>query len=132
MNPACAHRLFHAALPHEWSAAKESGRYEVSTRGRTLAEEGFIHASYENQIEQVANLFYADVDQLVLLEIDRHQLDVDVIDESPTGDPAGEHFPHIYGPIPVATVAAVKPWHRGPGEPWRLGGAAAWKPLIPD
>lgn len=120
MNAACAHRLFHAAFPHDWSAAKESGHYEISTRGRTLAEEGFIHASYENQIERVVNSFYADVDQLVLLEIDRDRLDIDVIDESPSGDPADEHFPHIYGPIRVDAVADARPWRRSEGESWRL------------
>ena len=92
----------------------------MSTRGRTLAEEGFIHASYESQVERVVNSFYADVDELVLLEVDRDRLDIDVIDESPTGDPASEHFPHIYGPTPVAAVVAAQPWHRRPGEPWRL------------
>ena len=92
----------------------------MSTRGRTLADEGFIHASYENQVERVVNAFYADLDELVLLELDRESLDVDVVDESPTGDPADEHFPHIYGPVPTAVVVAARQWRREQGEPWRL------------
>jgi len=122
MSVVCAHRLYHAALPGDWEQAQRAGRYEMSTRGRTLADEGFIHASYENQVEGVVNSFYADLDELVLLEIDRDALDADVIDESPTGNPADEHFPHIYGPVPVAAVAAATPWRRGPGAPWRLPG----------
>ena len=120
MTSVCAHRLFHAALPSDWSAAVDAGVYEVSTRGRTIADEGFIHASYENQVERVVNAFYADVDDLVLLVIDRDRLDVQVVDESPTGDPADEHFPHIYGPLPVAAVIEARAWRREPGASWRL------------
>lgn len=120
MSASCSNRLFHAALPEEWAAARVVGIYERSTRGRSLADEGFIHASYESQVEATVNRFYADLDDLVLLEIDRERLDIDVIDESPTGDPADEHFPHLYGPLPVAAVAEATPWHRMEGEPWRL------------
>ena len=68
----------------------------------------------------MVNSFYADLDELVLLEIDRERLDVEVVDESPTGDPADEHFPHLYGPLPVAAVAEATSWHRESGQPWRL------------
>lgn len=120
MTVACAHRLFHAALPEDWSAAQAAGVYEVSTRGRTLAQEGFIHGSYESQVEATANRFYGDLDELTLLEIDRDQLDVEVRDESPTGNPADEHFPHLYGPLSVAAVVETTAWRRAAGEPWRL------------
>ena len=122
MTASCSNRLFHAALPEDWAAAQATGVYERSTRGRSLAEEGFIHASYESQVEATVNRFYTDLEELVLLEIDRERLDIDVIDESPTGDPAEEHFPHLYGPLAVAAVDAATPWRRTEGEPWRLPG----------
>ena len=75
--------IYHAALPADWEAAQRTGMYTTSTRGRTLDEEGFIHASYEWQVEGVVNRYYADVDELVLLVIDRDGLDAPVIDESP-------------------------------------------------
>jgi uncharacterized protein (DUF952 family) len=120
MSASCSNRLFHAALPEEWADAQAAGLYDRSTRGRSLVDEGFIHASYENQVERVVNSFYADLDELVLLEVDRERLDVEVVDESPTGDPADEHFPHLYGPLPVSAVAAATSWHRESGQPWRL------------
>jgi len=123
MTVTCSNRLFHAALPEEWAAALVAGVYERSTRGRSLADEGFIHASYENQVEATANRFYADLDELVLLEIDRERLDVEVIDESPSGNPADEHFPHLYGPLAVGAVTEATPWHRDSGLPWRLAGS---------
>jgi uncharacterized protein (DUF952 family) len=128
VNPVCAHRLFHVALPDDWAAARRAGAYTVSTRGATLAEVGYLHASYENQVESVANAFYGDVDKLVLLVIDRDQLDVPVVDESATRDPADEHFPHLYGALPVEAVVEARPWRRRPGEPWRFPSPAKSRP----
>ena len=105
--------IYHAALPDDWRAAQAAGGYRVSTRGRTLEEEGFIHASHDHQVAAVANRFYADVDEVVLLAIEPEALDAPVIEESPTGDAADETFPHIYGPIPVAAVVSATPWRRG-------------------
>ena len=41
--------IFHLAEPQAWTDAQANGAYAVSTRGRTLAEEGFIHCSDEAQ-----------------------------------------------------------------------------------
>jgi uncharacterized protein (DUF952 family) len=96
--------VFHMAERAEWEAARDADRpYEVSTRGRTLAEEGFIHASRdEEQVRKVRSAFYADLDDLVLLVIDPQGLDVRY---EPVGD---DVFPHIYGPIPPSAVIEVR------------------------
>jgi uncharacterized protein (DUF952 family) len=100
-------RLFHVAFGRDWEAAKEVGEYRVSTRGRTLAEEGFLHASYAHQWQGVRDAYYGDVTEpLVLLEVDPGLLDVPVVDEVPAG--GAEAFPHVYGPLPVAAVVAVR------------------------
>jgi uncharacterized protein (DUF952 family) len=106
--------IYHAALPADWEAAVRAGRYEVSTRGRSLADEGFIHAAYERQVEDVLNRYYADVDEVVLLVIDRGTVGAPVLDESV----AGEQYPHIHGALPVAAVVDAVPWTREPGRPW--------------
>jgi len=100
-------RLFHLALRRDWEEAKEAGEYRVSTRGRTLAEEGFLHASYAHQWQGVRDAYYADVSEpLVLLEVDPALLDVPVVEEVPAG--GDEAFPHVYGPLPVAAVVTVR------------------------
>ena len=106
--------IYHAALPVDWAEAQHSGTYTTSTRDRSLADEGFIHASYEHQVDGVVNRYYADVDELVVLVIDERRVGSPVIDESPTGDPADEHFPHIYGPIPIGAVVEARAWKRNP------------------
>jgi uncharacterized protein (DUF952 family) len=99
--------IFHIALPEDWAAAQAAGEYTVSTRGVSLAEEGFIHAGEDlEQVEFVRSLAYHDVDDLLLLVIDETKLGVPVKRE--TVPQVGRTFPHIYGPVPVSAVAEVR------------------------
>jgi len=105
-------RIFHVALRQDWHAAREAGRYEVSSRGVSLAEEGFVHASTHEQLPGTVERHYADLDpaELVVLEIDPEACEA-------AGSPvrwepvpgARAPFPHVYGPVPVAAVTAVHP-----------------------
>jgi uncharacterized protein (DUF952 family) len=98
--------VFHIALARDWSQAQERGDYRISTLGRSLAEEGFVHASRRHQVAGVRATFYADVGEpLVLLEIDPALLDVPLVLEAPPG--ADEAYPHVYGPVPVGAVVRV-------------------------
>ncbi|HEU5037117.1 MAG TPA: DUF952 domain-containing protein [Nocardioides sp.] len=101
-------RIFHIATSADWRAAQAAGAYTTSTRGVTLDEEGFIHASHAHQWEGVRTAFYADVTEpLVLLEIDTDLLGVPVVEEAPAPG-VDETFPHVYGAIrPDAVVSAT-------------------------
>lgn len=101
--------IFHLALLRDWEAAQRTGSYTISTRGRSLAEEGFIHASRADQWTAVRDRFYGDVTEpMVLLQIDPALLGVPVVDEEPFPG-AGETFPHVYGPLPVRAVVKAIP-----------------------
>ncbi|GII77990.1 hypothetical protein Sru01_29720 [Sphaerisporangium rufum] len=102
--------ILHLALAADWRAAVAAGEYRVSTLGRTLAQEGFIHAcADERQLHGVAGRYYAGVSEpLVVLAIDPGRLGCPVVTEVPPG--AAEAFPHIYGPVPVAAVTTVTPY----------------------
>lgn len=102
-------RIHHVASAADWRAARRSGRYETSTRGRTLAEEGFIHASRPEQVSGTFERFYTDADEpLVLLTIDTDRLDRLGVrwQEDRVGD---DTFPHVYGALPPEAVVAVLP-----------------------
>ncbi len=101
--------IFHMAMPDDWAAAFQTGEYTMSTRGRTLQEEGFIHASTREQIEATANRFYADVEQLVLLSIDPRKVPHEIKWEAPAPS-VEELFPHIYGPLPIGAVVRTDFW----------------------
>jgi uncharacterized protein (DUF952 family) len=100
-------RIFHIAKVADWEVAQVAGEYRVSTLGRTLEQEGFLHASRADQWQAVHDTFYAGLDEpLVLLEIDAGLLGVPVVEEAPPG--TDELFPHIYGPLPVAAVVGTR------------------------
>ena len=102
-------RIFHIATLADWEAAQESGAYTTSTRGVTLEQEGYIHASRADQWEGVRAAFYADgTEPLVLLEIDTDLLGVPVVEEVPAPGMT-ETFPHVYGAIAPAAVVAARP-----------------------
>ena len=99
--------LYHLADSGEWLAAAASGEYRMSTRGVTLAEQGFIHCSLRHQLRDVADRYYADAGDLVLLVIDTARVGSPIRYEAAA---AGEQeYPHIYGPVPAGAVTSVLP-----------------------
>ena len=104
-------RLYHIATAPDWDRARQEGEYRTSTRGRTLSEEGFIHASTAAQVLPVANAVYLDEQQdLVLLVLDTSRIAAEIRREPVPGwaDP----FPHIYGPLNVDAVIRAVPLER--------------------
>ena len=99
--------LYHLALAPEWERARHAGSYDRSTIDRSLAEEGFIHCSFAEQVQATADRFYRGRDDVVLLRIDPHRLDAPVREEVAPG--TGQAFPHVYGPIDVVAVVAADP-----------------------
>ncbi|MFJ6668101.1 DUF952 domain-containing protein [Streptomyces sp. NPDC091383] len=104
-------RVVHITERSLWEAARERGTYEVSTRGRTLDQVGFIHFSSREQLPAVAAFLYGAYegpDELVVLVVDPALLDAPLRYE-PVKE-GGEEFPHLYGPLPVSAVVEVEPW----------------------
>lgn len=106
-------RIYHIATLADWRQAQQSGSYTTSTIGRSLADEGFIHAARHDQVPLVRDRFYADVTEpLVVLEIEADDLPAEVREEQ-VGD---EVFPHVYGPIPTEAVVGWRPARLPPIE----------------
>jgi uncharacterized protein (DUF952 family) len=97
----------HITERREWENSRTAGEYRMSTRGVTLEQEGFVHCSLPHQLRGVAERFYADADDLVVLVIDADRLESPVRYEAPS--PGADAYPHIYGPIPAGAVTAVIP-----------------------
>lgn len=101
--------IFHITTRPEWEAAVASGEH----RPASLADEGFVHCSLPTQVTHVADWFYRDVPDLVLLCVDPGCLSGELRWE-PSADEFAGDFPHVYGPIPVTAVVEAVPWERGP------------------
>jgi glutathione S-transferase len=112
-NVAGVSRIYHIAVRADWERALADGAYTRSTVDKTLAEEGFIHASQASQVAPTANAYYRDVPgDLVLLVIDPGRVGAEVRYEDVPG--AELPFPHVYGPLNVDAVLAVVPLAPGP------------------
>lgn len=100
--------ICHLTSRSEWQAARQRGEYRIAS----LDSEGFIHCSTAAQLPAVANAFYRNRPDLVLLVIDETLLTSRLEWESPVGpgapgiDPTGR-FPHLYGPLNLQAVSQV-------------------------
>jgi uncharacterized protein (DUF952 family) len=112
-------RIFHISTLADWTAAQAAGEYRISTLGRTLDEEGFIHCSTLAQVEQVANGFYRGRRGLILLGIEPALVHAEIKYESPDGGTV--EFPHVYGPINIDAVVEVSEFEPGPNGEFALG-----------
>jgi uncharacterized protein (DUF952 family) len=105
-------RIFHIATVADWERARRSGSYATSTRGRSLEDEGFLHAAHRPQVRGVFQRYYRDVrEPLLLLTIDTERLGVPWREDE-VGE---ESFPHIYGALSPRAVVGVQPLNRRGG-----------------
>ena len=98
--------IYHITTAAEWAQAQRDGQYTKSTLDRTLAEEGFIHASQAAQVARVANAFYQGVPDLVLLTIDTERVGSPIRYELVPGQDLP--YPHIYGPLNIDAVVEAR------------------------
>lgn len=106
--------IMHLPLPEDWEAARATGTYTASTRGATIAEQGFMHASWDaDQALRVHGSFYADRPDVIVTELDVDALaDAGLTVRSEPGDPsdpASERFPHVYGGDVPVSLMTVRP-----------------------
>ena len=91
--------IYHITSQTEWDQALNSGGYTPTSS----SEDGFIHCSDIYLVEGVANRFYKDLEDLIVLEIDPERTSMALVYENLEGGTT--LFPHLYGsPLPVESV----------------------------
>jgi len=93
--------IYHVTTKQEWTNATKQGFYESAS----LAEEGFIHCSQENQVAGVLERYFSGKKDLVKLVIDTDKLSSRFVFEWSSS--VEDTFPHIYGPINTDAVIEV-------------------------
>ncbi|MFZ0406528.1 MAG: DUF952 domain-containing protein [Cyanobium sp.] len=107
--------LYHLALPEDWAEALPRQQYRRSSRGLSLEQVGFIHASYAHQLGDTFRRFYADLPRVLLLTLDPQRLAAAGVAVRAEAAPGGQElFPHLYGPLPLTAVLAVENWRPAP------------------
>ena len=90
--------IYHVITNTDWQDALEKGFYEAAS----LAIEGFIHASKENQVMGVLDRYYLNQTDLLLLHINEDKLtSVLKYEVAPS---TNEVFPHIHGRLNLDAV----------------------------
>nr|WP_294992703.1 DUF952 domain-containing protein [uncultured Sediminibacterium sp.] len=95
--------IYHITTAAQWEKATKEGVYTADS----LATEGFIHCSTEDQVAGVLERYYQGQKGLVRLTIQRDKVERPLIFE--LAGSINEVFPHIHGPLNLDAVVAVNP-----------------------
>jgi len=95
--------IYHITTQTQWEEAQRKGFYEADT----LASEGFMHCSTEDQIPGVLFRYYQGRTGLVKLTIQKDKVERPLIFE--LAGSIDELFPHIHGQLNLDAVVAVTP-----------------------
>jgi|SRR5688500_11669535 uncharacterized protein (DUF952 family) len=97
--------IYHIADTNQWEQAQVSRYYTHPS----LHSEGYIHCSTKQQLEDTANFYFADADQILVLFIDTSKLEAELLYENAS---RGGEYPHIYGPINITSIVRSKQYRR--------------------
>ncbi len=93
--------IYHIVLPEVWKEFKGRPSYQAES----LATEGFIHCSYENQVGAVLKRYYSNAGKVLILKLDTEKLRSKLIEEPSTN---GEVYPHLYGRLNHNAVVSIE------------------------
>lgn len=93
--------IYHITEKTTWECAISAGEYKPIN----FELDGFIHCSTKEQVIQVANRFYSNSQDLLLLWIDEEMVIPEIIYENLEG--GVQEFPHIYGLLNLDAVQKV-------------------------
>ena len=107
--------ILHLAHRADWDEALVTGEYRTSTRGASLDDVGFIHASTRAQLPGVARVVHAgDTEELCVLVLDSSAIEAAGTEVRLEDGGDGQLFPHVFGPIRPEWVRDVLPAQLGP------------------
>ena len=93
--------IYHITTPAAWIACEGRPSYRTAS----LETEGFIHCSYQAQLEKVIERYFRGKGRIAILAIDTEKLRSKLVEEPST---AGEVYPHLYGRLNLNAVVDVE------------------------
>ena len=91
-----------------WAEAVAAGRFDGAP---VDVADGFIHFSTAGQVAETAARHFSDQADLLLVSVDAAALGAALVYEPSRG---GALFPHLYAPLGLTAVTAVRPLPLGP------------------
>jgi uncharacterized protein (DUF952 family) len=93
--------FYHITTPEQWTKFKKDDFYA----SESLTTEGFIHASFAEQVDKTLSIHFKNIPKVYILTIESDLLTSELIIE-PSRD--GALFPHIYGPINKSAIVKME------------------------
>ncbi len=98
--------IYHITTREHWEKAIGANEYSHAS----LNDDGFIHASDKEDVLITAELYFKELEDLVLLAIDPEKvtspIKYEVVPER------NSLFPHIFGPINLEAIVAIPPFKK--------------------
>ena len=89
--------VFKVIEKEEWLKAKEDGIFYGSSKD---INDGYIHFSEEDQVEETLKKHFPNKENLVLLRVNAFKLEHLLWEQASNGD----MYPHLYSPLDTSTV----------------------------
>jgi uncharacterized protein (DUF952 family) len=93
--------IYHIVLPETWESFKGRPSYAADS----LQTEGFIHCSFDSQLDAVISRYYANTGRIFVLKLDTGKLRSKLVEEASTN---GEIYPHLYGRLNMDAIVDVE------------------------
>lgn len=104
MSEAAPETIYHFADPAAWAHAQALGEYAPPA----LAADGFLHCATHAQLAGVVARHIRGQGPRVRLQLEATLLGDALRYE--WSERSGDHYPHLYGPVPLAAVRRAEPF----------------------
>ena len=92
--------VFKVLTTEDWNRSQKSGYISTDLDEK----DGFIHLSFANQLPLTLQLYFDNVQEIVLLKVDQKNLTNEIIYEDSNSKKRMGKFPHLYGKLPIENI----------------------------
>ena len=92
--------VFKILTKEEWSDASKHGYVKTDID----ENDGFIHFSTSKQLAKTLHLYFDNIDEVVLLQINEEKIQANLVYEEPDSNYRGGKFPHLYGKLSTKDI----------------------------
>ena len=92
--------VFKVLTTEDWNRSQKSGYISTDLDEK----DGFIHLSFANQLPLTLQLYFDNVQEIVLLKVDQKNLTNEIIYEDSNSKKRMGKFPHLYGKLAIENI----------------------------
>ena len=92
--------VFKILTKEEWSDALKHGYVKTEID----KNDGFIHFSTSKQLAKTLRIYFNDIDEIVLLQINEEKIQSDLVYEQSDSNNRVGKFPHLYGKLSIKDI----------------------------